>query len=290
MSLFKKYSTLTLISLLAGLLSLIPFVFSAPLLLIARLGYSRTKFWLTQIVVFSILWVCGLQPLAISFLSTAILVGVYTEINNQLKNMFIAGFVSIVISSAITVSATQQWLSHLGLSLKDRVLEQVQLVVQQSHSMNPSIQLDPETLMSQVPSYLVCLMIFSLGLSLILEKPLLRIFKVHTHFQMQNLMDFKLPDSMIWIAMFSFLFSFVKFGDKTIAVLSMNILNVMVVLYFFQGLAVIESFFTALKLGFFVRFLTYVVFMIQLFLLVSAIGVIDYWVEFRNRFINKKIA
>lgn len=290
LSFIKKYSFLIMISALASVMSIIPLVIAAPLLRVARLSYGRIEFWTTQIILSIVLWSVGLEPIAISLISASLLVGLFTEINDQWKNMFLAGLASVIASSIITVTATQQWLNHLGINLKDRVLEQVQLVIQQSHTMNPMIQLDADTLMSQTPSYLVCLMAFSLGLSLILEKSFLRLFRIESYSLDLNLMDFKLPDFMIWIAMFSFLFAFTKFGNKTITVLSLNLVNIMVVFYFFQGLAVIESFFTALKLGIFIRFLTYVVFMIQLLLLVAAIGFIDYWVEFRKKFINKKIA
>ncbi len=130
----------------------------------------------------------------------------------------------------------------------------------------------------------------SLALALILEQPFGRIFRLPLEkIEGLNLLGFKLPDSFIWIAMISFLFSFLDIGQKDLSLIATNIVNIMVVLYFFQGLAVVEAFFTALKLGFFIRFITYVVFLIQLFFLVAGIGLIDYWLEFRKRFIRIRL-
>ncbi len=204
--------------------------------------------------------------------------------------MFVAGIIAIAVSSVTTVAATQQWLVYKGTSLSVRLHEQIQLVLKQAQQVNSTVKLDPEYLVGQAPSVLVALLIMSLALALILELPISRLLKFPTeNIESLNLLSFKLPDSYIWIAMFSFLLSFIDIGNKDISLIATNIVNVMVVLYFFQGLAVIESFFTALRFGFFIRFMTYVVFLVQLFFLVAAIGVIDFWVEFIKRFIRMRL-
>jgi hypothetical protein len=104
-----------------------------------------------------------------------------------------------------------------------------------------------------------------------------------------GLLSFKLPDSYIWIAMFSFLLSFIDIGPKQVSMVATNIVNVMVVLYFFQGLAVIEAFFSALRFGPVMRLVSYLVILLQLFVVVAAIGLIDFWVEFRKRFIRVRL-
>ena len=54
-------------------------------------------------------------------------------------------------------------------------------------------------------------------------------------------------------------------------------------LYFFQGLAVLEVAFRIFRTGAFWRFVIYFFIVGQLFLLLSAVGLIDYWVDFRSR-------
>ena len=270
--------------------SAFPFILVAPITRVAQRSFSRMAFWSCYLVGVLGMAVAGFVPVAISLLSVTLLVGLFSEIFKKYNNMFVAGFIAIAVSAVTTVSATQQWLVSKGSSLQARLLEQIGLVVKQAQQVNPAVKLDPEYLLGQAPSVLVSLLIMSLALALILENPIARLFKMPGDSEDKlHLLDFKLPDSYIWIAMISFLFSFIDIGNKAFSMTATNIVNIMVVLYFFQGLAVIEAFFSALRFGFFIRFLTYAVFLIQLFFLVAAIGVIDYWVEFRRRFLRLRL-
>ena len=257
--------------------SAFPFILVAPITRVAQRSFSRMAFWSCYLVGVLGMAVAGFVPVAISLLSVTLLVGLFSEIFKKYNNMFVAGFIAIAVSAVTTVSATQQWLVSKGSSLQARLLEQIGLVVKQAQQVNPAVKLDPEYLLGQAPSVLVSLLIMSLALALILENPIARLFKMPGDSEDKlHLLDFKLPDSYIWIAMISFLFSFIDIGNKAFSMTATNIVNIMVVLYFFQGLAVIEAFFSALRFGFFIRFLTYAVFLIQLFFLVAALGVIDY--------------
>jgi hypothetical protein len=280
-----------LIGVFSAILSIIPFLFSAPFVRINRLAGGARAFWFTHSIISLILWFGGLEPVAISFGSVTILMGLFSEVQSRYKNVFVSGPVAIAASFGAIVYTTQQWLNHQGISLADRVREQVQAIVSQATAMNSLAKFDVETLTLQAPSALISVLIIAISLSLILEDSFLRLFKVEIQqAKTFNLMEFKLPDFLIWIAMTAFLFSFLEINNKVITVLSMNLLNIFIVLYFFQGLAVVESFFTALRFGIFIRILTYVVFLFQLFFLVAAIGVVDYWVEFRSRYLKRKIA
>lgn len=290
MSRFKEHLKLGLMVLLSTFGSALPFLLVAPIIRVAHQNYSRAAFWIAFMGGAGLLVAVGLIPVAISLMSVTLLIGLFSEIFKKYKSMFVAGFIALAVSSVTTVAATQQWLTYKGTSLSVRLHEQIQLVVKQAQQVNSSVKLDPDFLVGQAPSVLVSLLIMSLALALILEQPISRLFKFSTEkTEPMDLISFKLPDSFIWIAMFSFLFSFIDIGQKDVSLIATNIVNVMVVLYFFQGLAVIEAFFTALRFGFFIRFMTYVVFLVQLFFLVAAIGVIDFWVEFRKRFIRIRL-
>jgi hypothetical protein len=232
----------------------------------------------------------GYIPIGISLFGAILLVGIFSEIYIKFKNMFASGLIAIIISFIAMVSATQQWLILKGTTISVQLQEQVQIILKQAIQVNPKVKIDPNYLISLAPSALVALMLMSLALALILEKPISKLLKFPIEkTEDLNLLNFKLPNSYIWIAMISFLLSFIDIKLTSVSTLASNLVNIMVVLYFFQGLAVIEAFFTTLKFGFFIRLMTYVVFLVQLFFLVAAIGVIDYWVEFRKRFIQIRI-
>lgn len=290
MNRIKDYLKLGLMVILSILGSVLPFILVAPVIRVAYMHYSRRAFWSFYALGILSLVLFKQIPIAISLLSIVLMIGLFSEIYRRNQRIFASGFAALVVSSIATVVATQQWLVANGTTLAIRLQEQVQLILKQAQQMNSMVKLDPNYLVGQTPSVLVILLLVSLALALILEQPISRLFKFNeVKVEAMNLLGFRLPDSFIWIAMISFLFSFIDMGNKTLAMTATNIVNVMVILYFFQGMAVIEAFFTVLKLGFFVRFLTYVVFLIQLFFLVAAIGVIDFWVEFRKRFIRIRL-
>jgi uncharacterized protein YybS (DUF2232 family) len=69
--------------------------------------------------------------------------------------------------------------------------------------------------------------------------------------------------------------------------LSHNALNVLLVLYFFQGLGVVARFFQVIKLSSFWQGFWYIMIVFQLLLLVSVLGFIDFWIDFRERLVKK---
>ncbi len=68
---------------------------------------------------------------------------------------------------------------------------------------------------------------------------------------------------------------------------AVNGLNVILVLYFFQGLAVVMRAFEVLRVTGYWKFVLLVIIIMQLFLCISVLGIIDYWANFRER-INRK--
>jgi Predicted membrane protein (DUF2232) len=265
-----------------------PMLLAAPVVRVARAAFAPTLFWSSYVLMSIVLWFVGLQPIAIGMITLTLLVGLFYELEKRTRNMFIAGAVAVAAASVVSVSATQQWLSSQGTSLESKVREQISVVVDETKKLSASSELDTETLLSQVPSGLIGFMILALAVSLILERPVRLLFKETSGVEPRLLRAFKLPDLFIWIAMFSFLLSFLELNNKMLTVVASNIFNVMVVLYFFQGLAVVESLFRAIRMGPFLRVAIYLVLVIQLFVLVAAVGLIDYWVDIRNRLIKRR--
>ncbi len=271
--------------------SALPFILVAPLIRAAFKNHTRIAFWASYGGAIGILFLSGFIPIAISLMSVTLMIGIFSEVFDRYKRLFISSALALVVSFLATTLATQQWLVSQGTTLSVRLHEQIQIILKQAQQVNSSlVKLDPETLVGQAPSMLVALLVLSLALGLIFESSVTRLMKFPVeNSEPLNLLNFRLPDGYIWLAMVSFLFSFIDLGNKPLSMFATNVVNVMVILYFLQGIAVIETFFIALKLGFFIRFITYVVFLIQLFFLVAAIGLIDFWVEFRKRFIRIRL-
>jgi uncharacterized protein YybS (DUF2232 family) len=100
-------------------------------------------------------------------------------------------------------------------------------------------------------------------------------------------MWFRAPDACVWMMIVAILGAFLKHDFSEIKVVSTNLLNVLVVVYFFQGLAIVSYVFEALKVSPLWRGIWYLLILVQLFLMVSLVGFVDFWLEFRERLSRK---
>ena len=105
--------------------------------------------------------------------------------------------------------------------------------------------------------------------------------------QYPALASFRVPDAFIWITTASIFGAFYRHGNEMIETISINAINVLAVIFFFQGLAIASHLFRAYKISAFWQGLWYFVLVLQLFFLVSLVGFADYWLDFRERLTRK---
>lgn len=276
------------ITFLATVMTVVSVFLGAPLLRVMRNVFGSKKYWLAGLLVSGLLIFTKMEPFAILTLSVWSVVGFYSEVEERgYAGIWMAGL-SVIVASAIFCSGMYLWASSQGTSLEGLLNEGVQAVVAQINAGKSPANLtkvDPKLVLEQTPSAIVLLLMMSLAFALMLDRRAghlvgLRFEKIATHLR---LLEFRLPDVFIWVTMFSFLFSFLKIQPTILSVVGSNVFNVMMGLYFFQGLAVLEVSFLVFRVGSFTKFLVYFFIVGQLFLLLSAVGVIDYWVDFRSR-------
>lgn len=104
----------------------------------------------------------------------------------------------------------------------------------------------------------------------------------HVPTSLQNLTLWKTPEKMVWAVVipgFSLLFP-----PESVKTAAYNILIVMAIAYFFQGLAIISYYFQQKQTPKSIRFLIYFFILFQQFfaLMVTAIGFADVWANFRK--------
>ncbi len=280
---------------LAALAAVLAVVFSflgAPLLRVLQNVGGSVFYWSSGALITLALTVTGLAPLAFLILTIWIAVGLYGE----LEARGYVGFWPVALATAVGTAVSTLgplWLFRLlGIDLADAVRQSLDQVLKQVPSTQEptswlaGVTVDAEFLMQQLPSMMAILVLSCVAFALILDRRVafltnLRFERVASH---MRLLEFKLPDWMIWFAMFSFLLSFLKVGIPLVSTVALNVFNVLVAAYFFQGLAILESAFLRYRVGFFVRMVIYVFVVGQLFFLLSLVGLIDYWVDFRRRF------
>lgn len=207
------------------------------------------------------------------------------ELEQRGLGWWISGLLSISAGSLATGLGLFGALKKNGINTYAEIQGLAEKFAQQVQTMNPAVKLDPAILVQQVPSAVVIILIVALGVGLIFER---RVFswlnlpreKIASQLK---LLEYRVPDYVIWVAMIAFLLTMVSFGGKATAILAVNIVNVCIVLYFFQGLAVLEVFLNSMRAGVFTRVLTYIILVGQMLLVLSVVGLIDYWVDFRGR-------
>jgi hypothetical protein len=278
----QKFITVTSLSIL---LSMVTVVLGAPLLRVLRKSFGPQAYWLTGLVVTGAAWLIKAQPLALFLGSIWMTLGAYTELEQKGFGWWYSGILSVLSGSVASAAGVWVAFKQNGINTYAEVQKLIEQFAQKVQDMNPSVQLDAETLLQQTPSALIIVLVLALGVGLIFER---RVFSwlnlPHEKIASQlKLLEYRLPDYFIWVAMIAFLLTMVSFGGKATATFAINVVNVCIVLYFFQGLAVLEVFLNSMKAGVFTRVLTYIILVGQLLLLLSVVGLIDYWVDFRGR-------
>lgn len=284
----QKFITISSLSIL---LSMLTVIFGAPLLRVLRKAYGPWAFWLLGLLVTGAAWLLNAQPLALFLGSVWMTLGAYDELEQRGLGWWLSGILSVFLGTGAACISIYGAFRINGINTYAEVQKLVEQFTAQVQQLNPAVKLDASILMQQTPSAIVIMLIMALGVGLIFER---RVFswlnlpreKIASQLK---LLEYRVPDFFIWVAMIAFLLTMVSFGGKAIAVLAVNILNVAIVLYFFQGLAVLEVFLSSMKAGTFTRILTYIILVGQLLLILSIVGLIDYWVDFRGRIRRMKI-
>lgn len=273
------------VSSLSILLSMMTMVLGAPLLRVLRQAFGPRAFWILGLTVTGVAWLLNLQPFALIIGSVWMTLGAYTEFERKGLGWWISGVLGVSLGSLVATGGLWAAFKQNGINTYAEVVKLAEQFTSKVQEMNPAAKLDPELLVQQLPSTVVILLMITLAVGLIFER---RVFSwlnmPHEKTASQlKLLEYRVPEYLVWVAMVAFLLTMVSFGGKAIAILAVNIVNVCIVLYLFQGLAVLEVFLNSMKAGVFIRVLTYLILFGQLLLVLSVVGWADYWLDFRRR-------
>jgi hypothetical protein len=251
--------------------------------------YGSWIYWTSGVVitVASLFLFPGAVIYAFLFFSLWVTIGLYQEFEEQGRGTFWTALFSVALGSSLVILGPSVVAHFLHLDLPALLKDSFEELLRQISSGKSlkDLGVSAEGIVGQIPSMVVVVHVMSLAFALMLDRRMAQLFglKYERIASAMKLLEFRVPDFLIWISMFSFLFSFVKVGPEWTSVVALNVFNVMMGIYFFQGLAVLEVSFLAFRIGSFVRLLVYVLVVGQLFFLLSVVGVIDYWVDFRRR-------
>ena len=275
---------------LSAMLSVTTVILGAIPLLPARRATGRWIFSVVQIAIALGFVAAGIPFYGLIILAQSLVVGVYVEVEEHHGTVFTSGAVAILAAVGASVSAGAIWLQTTKLHLGEVLRQQLEPLVGQLSSASAGTHvLTTDALIQQLPSGAVIALVLSLALALISERRISFSFRLHDYKvgQRAALLAFRVPDLVVWLVVLAIAGAFLKHGNAEVELVSINVLNALVVLYFFQGLAIVSQAFRVFKITGIWRSIWYVLIVLQLFLMVSLLGFADYWLDFRER-LNRK--
>lgn len=229
---------------------------------------------------------------------SVLLVAFFEEARKLTCNLYQAGLASILSVSGLFSLSLAAFIHFSKIDFSLYLQEKMNLLLSSVKEMQPDVTFNLDKVVLQLPSAVVMIFMISLWLGLLGRSFAIKKYKsLKTYVDKEELSsleklkiaDFSLPEQMIWLALPVLAVAFIDIQMSGLQVVASNLLNVIIVLYFFQGLSIVSFFFKENKIGTFWKWFWYIILVIHMFLLVSSLGFADYWMDFKSK-IRKKPA
>jgi hypothetical protein len=188
----------------------------------------------------------------------------------------LAMFFTVLLNSLLSAGAFALWVSYTGPKWSAVLHTNIEAFLKPVMEMNAPFQFDANDLILLMPAIAVMSWLAAVYLSVLFERREASSLR-------PQLATFRLPDAFVWLAIGALLGSFGHFQGHGLQVLSTNVLSVCALLFFFQGIAVVARSLEALRMTVFWQWAFIFLIVVQLAWLVSIIGLVDYWFDFRGR-------
>ncbi len=231
---------------------------------------------------------------AFSFALCACLALFYYESKRLGSGELRAGLIAILATSGLSSLLLGIWVQFSSLDLYSYAVELMEKNLQEFQKIQPKVQIAAEDVVSLLPSLFVIFLLLLLWLAILIERyavarSWLESFGISSRTKLgPPLRDFRLPDATIWGLLVSFAFAFLQLDQVILMRTAENFLNIFLFLYFFQGLAVVSSILNYFKVSSIWRSFWYFILIIQMFLFVIMLGLVDFWVDFRKKLEEKR--
>jgi hypothetical protein len=141
-----------------------------------------------------------------------------------------------------------------------------------------------------LPGLLAAALISALAVSLVFEAQIFKAFQIRRERLASGLkwLEFRLPDTFVWVSLFSLLFCVVETPFPILQVIAINISVVSIVAYFLQGISVFEFATRIYRVGRITKLLLYLLIITWALPVITVVGFADYWADVR-RHMRKRI-
>jgi hypothetical protein len=255
---------------------------AAPMLLLRRTSDTLNFIFLQLLTITAALYF-KTQLLALMILCISIQVLIFVALEK--KPILIKSILSVLASTVAFFGVLFLWIHFKeGAQFWDWISSQVSFYFLQTKNIVGEMNMSAETLTHQVPSLFITLFSLNLWIAILFDsRAQRRLGTLRSQIEIKN---FRTPETFIWVVIASLLFSFVKTPVPGLQEAALNVLNVSLLLYFFQGLSVLSYMMENMNFGSLLKMIVYFIFIAQL-LLPICLGILDFWLNFRNK-ISKK--
>jgi hypothetical protein len=281
-------SRLSVISSISVMMSVLTVVFGTPFLRVIRNAYGSLTFWGLMFLFLSGTTLLKADWLSFIVGSVWLTTGISLELEKRKISFLANAIVSLVIGFSVCTVGILTVFKRLGVVDLARATEYFKEAVKPLVKVQENQEVDYSALVLQIPSMVFIVLLLGLAIGYLMERRIRFWFRLSKQGYVYkfDFLKFRVPDGLIWVALFSLLFSTLGTMGKGffwLGMLGSNLVNVFLVVFFFQGLAILETFLMQVKAGVFLRTLSYFIFLGQLFLVLSIVGFLDFWFDFRGK-------
>jgi hypothetical protein len=245
-------------------------------------------FWPASALLGAGMWMAGVPVAACAFVAVVLVVGLFTEIEGWGASRGAAALGSMVALVAAVGTGFGAWCRALKISPMTWMSKWVEPMVVKMKELYPQLDIDLDLIVSQMPSALIIAGLLVLAIAVLSERTWLRFADSQVR-PSDKWTDFKVWDVGIYALMLALLAALTRHGIKAVTIVGANVLNVLVVLYFYQGMAIVFKAFDVFRVGALWRVLISFILIFQLAIVVAVVGVADYWLEIRNRLARRPV-
>lgn len=260
-------------------------MFCTPFMRAVRKCYGSVTYWGLGLISATLFWAAKMDFVFVFFMSLWISLGAQMFGERYGYRWWVSGLFGLLLGSLVGFTGTYLLLQSYGITSQQSMAGLLQDFLTMSQLSQAPLKVTAKDLLPIIPGLFMVIIEFALGMGLIFEKRVFQWFDLprERYVSQANLLESRLPDGLIWFSLVVIFFAFVDLKSEPLRFLGINLLYVFGVLYFFQGLAIIESFLKAIKAGIFGRGLIYFLLVGQLLPLVALMGFVDFWIDFRKK-------
>ena len=280
--------TVSLAAVTAAALLMFSF-FGAPFVRVLATTVRSSIFWGVGCLLVATLFVFNLSIASIYVGAVWMTLGLYSELEKRGTNWKKTGLLALLaglLFAVISVIAITKG-SVLGSDLVKNFMLPLQEAMKQIMTAEEFLKLDMNQYLIGI---FTATLAAALALGFIFESKIFSLFNLKREKIASGIkwVEFRVPDVFIWVALFGFFFSLVDLKVPHLKIAATNFSIFSIVVFFFQGISVIEFMTRVYRSGFLTKIALYMLVLGWLGPAVGVVGLLDYWVNFR-KMVRKKI-